>query len=243
MVHIICGINTNFPWFQTLDGGKVDVNQMIEILRPRMAAQTTTKDELRDAFQVQTMYSEYAHMVMVFNITIFRIAIFRIDIFRITIFRITIFRITIFRIATFKIVIFRIATFRIAIFRIAIFRITIFRITIFKILTQIFLRYNVISLSNYSFIIILHHLHYQNLSQSTSLSSLPKYRSFNIFFTSKHPCNLPQLFDKKGNGEIQVQDLKHSLMTLGDHLAEEELDELIREIDIEGIGMINYEGQ
>ena len=31
-------------------------------------------------------------------------------------------------------------------------------------------------------------------------------------------------------------------MTLGDHLAEEELDELIREIDIEGMGTINYEG-
>ena len=134
---------------------------MIEILRPRMAAQTTTKDELRDAFQVKTMYSEYAHMVMVFNITIFRIAIFRI----------------------------------------AIFRITIFRITIFKILTQIYLRNNVISLSNYSFIVILHYLHYQNLSQSSFLSSLPKYRSFNISSLANIPviylsCSIRRAMEK-----------------------------------------------
>jgi len=41
---------------------------------------------------------------------------------------------------------------------------------------------------------------------------------------------------------ISVHDLKLSLTTLGERLADEELDELIREVDQDGEGMVNYQG-
>ena len=52
-----------------------------------------------------------------------------------------------------------------------------------------------------------------------------------------------QVFDKNGNGTVSVQDLKHSLTTLGEHLGEEEIDELIREVDHDGEGQLNYDGR
>ncbi|ESN92686.1 hypothetical protein HELRODRAFT_164773 [Helobdella robusta] len=51
-----------------------------------------------------------------------------------------------------------------------------------------------------------------------------------------------QVFDKQGNGLISVQDLRTSLTSLGERLSNEELDELIREVDQNGEGMINYQG-
>ena len=51
-----------------------------------------------------------------------------------------------------------------------------------------------------------------------------------------------QVFDKQGNGMISVYDLKLSLTTLGERLADEELDELIREVDQDGEGMVNCQG-
>ena len=50
------------------------------------------------------------------------------------------------------------------------------------------------------------------------------------------------MFDKNGNGLVSVHDLKHSLTTLGERLADEELDELVREVDQDGEGQLNYEG-
>ena len=52
-----------------------------------------------------------------------------------------------------------------------------------------------------------------------------------------------QVFDKNGNGMVSVHDLKHSLTTLGERLADEELDELVREVDQDGEGQLNYDGQ
>jgi len=47
-----------------------------------------------------------------------------------------------------------------------------------------------------------------------------------------------QVFDKQGNGLISTHDLKMSLTTLGERLTDEELDELIRECDHDGEGMV-----
>jgi len=47
-----------------------------------------------------------------------------------------------------------------------------------------------------------------------------------------------QVFDKQGTGMISVHDLKMSLTTLGERLTDEELDELIRECDQDGEGMV-----
>jgi calmodulin len=46
------------------------------------------------------------------------------------------------------------------------------------------------------------------------------------------------VFDKQGNGQIAVHDLKMSLTTLGERLTDEELDELIREVDTDGEGTV-----
>lgn len=50
-----------------------------------------------------------------------------------------------------------------------------------------------------------------------------------------------QVFDKNGNGMVSIGDIKHSLTTLGERLADEELDELIREVDQNGEGQVNFE--
>jgi len=50
------------------------------------------------------------------------------------------------------------------------------------------------------------------------------------------------VFDKLGTGMISVNDLK-SLTTLGERLTDEELDELIREVDQDGEGMVNCDGK
>lgn len=42
---------------------------------------------------------------------------------------------------------------------------------------------------------------------------------------------------------VLVSDLKLSLTTLGERLTDEELDELVREVDQDGEGQVNFDGQ
>ena len=48
-------------------------------------------------------------------------------------------------------------------------------------------------------------------------------------------------FDKDGNGIISSNELKHIMITLGERLTDEEVDDIIREADINGDGFIYYE--
>ena len=50
------------------------------------------------------------------------------------------------------------------------------------------------------------------------------------------------VFDKDGNGFISAAELRHVMANLGENLTEEEVDEMVREADIDGDGQINYEG-
>ena len=50
-----------------------------------------------------------------------------------------------------------------------------------------------------------------------------------------------QVFDKDGNGFISAAELRHVMTNLGEKLTDEEVDEMIREADIDGDGQINYE--
>jgi calmodulin len=51
-----------------------------------------------------------------------------------------------------------------------------------------------------------------------------------------------KVFDKDGNGFISAAELRHVMTNLGEKLTEGEVDEMIREADVDGDGQINYEG-
>ena len=50
-----------------------------------------------------------------------------------------------------------------------------------------------------------------------------------------------RVFDRNGDGSISAKDLRHIMTNLGEKLTDEEVDEMIREADIDGNGQINYE--
>jgi len=50
-----------------------------------------------------------------------------------------------------------------------------------------------------------------------------------------------RVFDRDANGVISLQELKFVMTSSGERLKEEEIDDLIREADINGDGFIDYE--
>lgn len=50
-----------------------------------------------------------------------------------------------------------------------------------------------------------------------------------------------KVFDKDGNGLISAHELRFVMTTAGEALTDEEIDDLIREADIDGDGYIDYE--
>ena len=53
--------------------------------------------------------------------------------------------------------------------------------------------------------------------------------------------NAFKLFDKEGNGLININDLKHIMLTCGNNFSETEINDLLKEADIDMDGYINYE--
>ena len=49
-----------------------------------------------------------------------------------------------------------------------------------------------------------------------------------------------RVFDKDGNGTISAAELRHVMTNLGEKLTDEEGDEMIREADVNGDGIIDY---
>mmetsp|Transcript_10334 Transcript_10334/g.24762 ORF Transcript_10334/g.24762 Transcript_10334/m.24762 type:complete len:159 (+) Transcript_10334:62-538(+) len=49
-----------------------------------------------------------------------------------------------------------------------------------------------------------------------------------------------RVFDKDGNGQLSAAELRHVMGTMGEPLTPEEVDELIREADANGDGMIDF---
>ena len=52
-----------------------------------------------------------------------------------------------------------------------------------------------------------------------------------------------RVFDRDGNGFIDAAELRHVMVNLGEKLTDEEVDEMMREGDVDGDGKINYEGE
>ena len=50
------------------------------------------------------------------------------------------------------------------------------------------------------------------------------------------------MFDKNKDGLISSSELRHVMTSLGEKLSDEEVDDMIREADLDGDGMVNYEG-
>ncbi|EGI57712.1 Calmodulin [Acromyrmex echinatior] len=51
-----------------------------------------------------------------------------------------------------------------------------------------------------------------------------------------------RVFDKNNDGLISSKELRHVMTNLGEKLSEEEVDDMIKEADLDGDGMVNYEG-
>ena len=49
-----------------------------------------------------------------------------------------------------------------------------------------------------------------------------------------------KVFDKDGNGYISAAELRHVMTNLGEKLSTDEVDEMIREADVDGDGQVNY---
>merc|ERR1711988_1088257 len=50
-----------------------------------------------------------------------------------------------------------------------------------------------------------------------------------------------KVFDKDGNGFISSVELRHVMANLGEKLTDDEVDEMIREADVDGDGQVNYD--
>ncbi|VDO73750.1 unnamed protein product [Heligmosomoides polygyrus] len=50
-----------------------------------------------------------------------------------------------------------------------------------------------------------------------------------------------RVFDQDGNGFISAAELRYVMTNLGEKLTDEEVDEMIREADVDGDGQLNYE--
>lgn len=76
-----------------------------------------------------------------------------------------------------------------------------------------------------------------NLSQVSNLNNL-----YN--FSVRCVLNWPNVsVGQDGNGYISAAELRHVMTNLGEKLTDEEVDEMIREADIDGDGQVNYEGK
>lgn len=78
----------------------------------------------------------------------------------------------------------------------------------------------------------------------------PRWRDRNVNLISRHSllamhslCTFDPIDFQDGNGYISAAELRHVMTNLGEKLTDEEVDEMIREADIDGDGQVNYEGK
>lgn len=54
---------------------------------------------------------------------------------------------------------------------------------------------------------------------------------------------LSRVFDKNNDGLISATELRHVMTNLGERLSDAEVDDMIKEADSDGDGMVNYDGK
>ena len=59
--------------------------------------------------------------------------------------------------------------------------------------------------------------------------------------TEEELIEASKVCDRDGNGFISAVELRHVMTNLGEKLTDEEVDEMIREADVDGDGQTNYE--
>ncbi|RWS02470.1 calmodulin-like protein 3 [Dinothrombium tinctorium] len=52
-----------------------------------------------------------------------------------------------------------------------------------------------------------------------------------------------RVFDRNGDGYISASELRHVMTNLGEKLTDEEVEDMIKEADLDGDGLVNYEGK
>ena len=52
-----------------------------------------------------------------------------------------------------------------------------------------------------------------------------------------------QVFDTDGNGYISASELKQVMSNLGENMTDEEINEMLREADLDGDGQISFQGK
>ena len=50
------------------------------------------------------------------------------------------------------------------------------------------------------------------------------------------------IFDKDGNGYVDVKEIRHVLVHLGEKLKDDQVDEMLRDVEISGDNQFNFEG-
>ena len=58
-----------------------------------------------------------------------------------------------------------------------------------------------------------------------------------------HILSQLSLFDRDGDGYIDAKELRYLLTTLGEKLTDAEVDEIIKDVDVDGDGKVNYQGE
>ena len=53
---------------------------------------------------------------------------------------------------------------------------------------------------------------------------------------------MSQVFDKDGNGSINAAELRHVMTNLGERLNDEDMDELLKTVEVDNDGQLNYKG-
>ena len=51
-----------------------------------------------------------------------------------------------------------------------------------------------------------------------------------------------KVFDRDGNGFVDAAELRQTLISLGERLTDEEVDEMFRDADVDNDGKLNYKG-